>query len=243
MAANFILELQLNISSKDKYYNDMALEYGRHIYNATLKYALNHWNSMNQLKVYKLLLKEYTKAKNSKDDAYRKCISDDLASLRSEYKLSRYQLESYATKYKNNHNYDKYLDSNSVLNIVGNVWQAIEGLIFYKSRKVHFCKFGDFNTLSGKTNKQGIRFIKAGEKVKRTVSDINKVVWCGREMSVKIRKNDIYAQEVLATKTVKFCKIVRKYIKNKYKYYVQLVFDGVPPVKRNKDVLLNIHSM
>ena len=238
MAANFILELQLNISPKDRHYNDMALEYGRHIYNATLKYALNHWNSMKQLKIYKLLLSEYQKVKNSKnknDETYKQCISDDLAELRIRYKLSKFQLEAYATKYKNNHNYDKYLDSNSVLNIAGNVWQAIEGLIFYKSKRVHFCKYGDFNTLIGKTNKQGIRFIKIGEKVRRKPSEINKVVWCGREMSVKIRKTDIYAQEVLATKKVKFCKIVRKLIKGRFKYYVQLVFDGVPPAKRNRD--------
>lgn len=238
MAANFVLELQLNTSPKDRHYNDMALEYGRHIYNATLKYALNHWNSMKQLKIYKLLLSEYQKVKNSKnkfDEAYKKCISDDLAELRVRYKLSKFQLEAYATKYKNNHNYDKYLDSNSILNIAGNVWQAIEGLIFYKSKRVHFCKYGDFNSLTGKTNKQGIRFIKIGEKVRRSVSENNKVVWCGREMSVRIRKNDIYAQEVLSTKKVKFCKIVRKLIKGRFKYYVQLVFDGIPPAKRNKD--------
>lgn len=238
MANNFVLELQLNITPKDRYYNDMALECGRHIYNATLKYALNHWNSMKQLKIYKLLLKEYQSVKNSKnenDKLYKQCITDDLDELRFRYKLSRYQLESYATKYKNNHNYDKYLDSNSVLNIVGNVWQAISGLIFYKSKKVHFRKYGDFNTLEGKNNKQGIRFIKVGEKVNRIPSLINKMVWNGREIPVKIRKTDIYAQEVLATKQVKLCKLVRKLIKGKFKYYIQLVFDGIPPVKRNAD--------
>lgn len=238
MSANFILELQLNISEKDRYHNDRALECGRHIYNATLKYALNHWNSMKQLKVYKSLLKEYISVKDSDNEVdriHKSRVSNDLTQLRMQYKLSRYQLESYATKYKNNHNYDKYIDSNSILNIVGSVWQAIEKLIFYKCKRVHFCKYGNFNSLTGKTNKQGIRFIKPGEKVNRKVSETYKVVWNNREMSVKVRKNDLYAHEVLETKKVKFCKLVRKVIRGKFKYYIQLVFDGVPPVKRNTD--------
>ena len=238
MAANYILELQMHMSRKSKNKTDMALECGRHIYNATLGYALRHWNAMKQRKVYKLLLNEYSKVKNSEkeeDIVYRDCLNADFQLLRTEYKLSKYQLQAYATEYKNSHSYGKYLDSNTVLNISDQAWQSIEKLIFHKSKKVHFCKYGDFSTIVGKNNKQGIRFIKCGEKYGRKVAEQHLVVWNGLEMSVKIRKKDIFAHEVLELQKVKFCKIVRKFIKNKYKYYIQLVFAGTPPAKRNSD--------
>jgi hypothetical protein len=49
-----------------------------------------------------------------------------------------------------------------------------------------------------------------------------------------IKKNDIYAQKAIQDK-VKFCRIVRKLIRGKYKYYVQLALEGTPPIKVNKN--------
>jgi len=34
---------------------------------------------------------------------------------------------------------------------------------------------------------------------------------------------------------IKYCRIVRKFIRGKYKYYVQLILDGVPPMKINNE--------
>ena len=74
MADNSILELSIIETSHFKCYSERALEAGRRIFNSTLAYALNNWNSMKQLSIYRLLLSEYTKAKNSKkkeDKAYK----------------------------------------------------------------------------------------------------------------------------------------------------------------------------
>lgn len=238
MADNSILELSIIETSHFKCYSERALEAGRHIFNSTLAYALNNWNSMKQLSIYRLLLSEYTKAKNSKkkeDKTYKECLALDLTELRYKYKLSKYQLESFATDYKNNHGYDKYLDSNTILNIAGRVWDSISKIMFYKGKRVHFCKYGNFNTLEGKTNKQGIRFIKKGETLRNKKLDNHTVVWNGIRVLVKIRGNDIFAHEMIATKKVKYCRLIRKLVKGKYKWYVQLVLEGAPCPKRNKD--------
>jgi hypothetical protein len=49
-----------------------------------------------------------------------------------------------------------------------------------------------------------------------------------------MKKNDLYTQMALENK-IKYCRIIRKLIRGKYKFYVQLVFDAVPPVKFNKE--------
>lgn len=52
---------------------------------------------------------------------------------------------------------------------------------------------------------------------------------------VVIKRNDIYAQTALENNKVKYCRIVRKLVRSKYKFYVQLVMEGMPPTKYNKE--------
>jgi hypothetical protein len=44
----------------------------------------------------------------------------------------------------------------------------------------------------------------------------------------------MYEKESLISK-ISYCRVVRKFIRNKYKFYIQIVFKGLPPAKRNKD--------
>ena len=53
-------------------------------------------------------------------------------------------------------------------------------------------------------------------------------------LKVKIRQTDLYAQEAL-TSNVKYCRILRKIVRGKTKFYVQLVLEGTPPPKRKKE--------
>ena len=50
------------------------------------------------------------------------------------------------------------------------------------------------------------------------------------ELPVVIDYDNYYEYQVLQC-DICYCKIVRKYIRNKYKYYVQVVFKGNPPIK------------
>src|SRR5574344_495637 len=56
-----------------------------------------------------------------------------------------------------------------------------------------------------------------------------------------IRYNELYTQLALQDR-VKYCRIVKKEIRGKIKWYVQLVLEGVPPKKINKDTG-EIHSI
>ncbi|NLJ14905.1 MAG: transposase, partial [Ignavibacteria bacterium] len=78
------------------------------------------------------------------------------------------------------------------------------------------------NSIEGKSNKTGIRFID------------NRLVWNKLSVSAVIKPNDIYAQMALENR-IKYCRIVRKSIRGKYKFYIQLVLEGVPPLKVNKE--------
>ena len=59
----------------------------------------------------------------------------------------------------------------------------------------------------------------------------NKTVYvAGQEIKVLIKHRDTYAKEALKNE-VKMCRIKRKWHKNSWRYYVDIVLDGEPPKK------------
>ena len=82
-------------------------------------------------------------------------------------------------------------------------------------------KYDELNSLEGKSNGTGIKF------------QDNRLVWNKLEVPAIIKKNDEYAQIALENR-IKYCRILRRFIRGKYKYYIQLVLEGVPPIKINK---------
>lgn len=226
----YILQLKLDT---EKYQEDILnkrLEIGRNIYNATLGEALKRYNHLKRSRKYKSLTKELIdinkKISTSKDKKMVRQLSKDrkkvvtsLNKLRRERRLSEYDLHSYIKSMQ--HIFKKNIDSFTAQKVATRAWKALEKIMFSDGKKVTFKRYGDFNSLEGKTNGSGIRFKN------------NTLQWNKLNIPVKIRKNDTHAQEALLDK-VKYCRIVRKTIKGKYKFYLQLVLDGVPPSNRNK---------
>lgn len=98
------------------------------------------------------------------------------------------------------------------------VWKSMEGHI-YKGKKVHYIRKGELNTLSSGNAKtpmymQGDLFF-----------------WHGIECNVVIDPKDTYLAEMLQ-KEAAFYRVVRKTIKGKNRYYVQIVLKGAPLRKR-----------
>lgn len=113
------------------------------------------------------------------------------------------------------------IDSHTAQKIASSLWKAYYKLFYGNGKKIHYKKYGNLNSLEGKSNKSGIRF----------KDDI--VIWNGLKIPVIINYDNQYEYQVLES-DIAYCRIIRKYIRNKYKYYVQIIFKGNPPVKINK---------
>ncbi|MBQ3422344.1 MAG: transposase, partial [Romboutsia sp.] len=179
-------------------------------------------------------MKKYAYFKSIDDEKKIKQVKEELSRINREFGLSKDQFEVYAKQLKNKRCYDVEVDANTIQKEAEKAWKSISSLIFEGSKKVKFEKYAQHMSVEGKKNTQGIRFIKAGEKYKRKMLDKHLLVWNGLEIPVKIRSNDYYAQMALDDK-ICFCRIVRKVIRNKDMYFLQLVLEGVPPVKLKKD--------
>ncbi|QQP14124.1 hypothetical protein FJQ98_08930 [Lysinibacillus agricola] len=213
----FIIELKLLIDTWQKDLLLKRFEIARTLYNTTLSYAVKQYTFMQESKHYRKQLHSYQKAKKTNDSKELKQIAKELDNIRQSFGLSEYQLHAYIKKHQ--HNYKKHIDSNTSQKIASTVWKAVQDVLF-KGSKAHFKRYGMFHSVEGKSNKAGIRFKE------------NSVFWNGLILPVRIRKQDLFVKESLALHTIKYCRLVKKVIRGKHTFYVQLVMDGIPPAKR-----------
>lgn len=94
----------------------------------------------------------------------------------------------------------------------------MKNYFFENGESIHYKRYNSLNSLSGKSNKNGIRFR-------------NGIIsWSGLKIPVVINYNNYYENQALKSEII-YCRIVRKFVRDKYKYYVQITFKGTPPLK------------
>jgi len=204
---NFVLTLKLETEKYQEDILDKRLDIGRRIYNACL-------NELN--KRYGLMVesKEYQKAiKLPKGDTTR---NPRLQELVIKYRLTEYSLHDFVKPMQAH--FKKNLDSHAVQTIATRCFKAFKGKLYHTAKKIHFKKYGELQSLEGKTNASGLKFRN------------HALVWNDLSIQVVVDPLDVYAQMALM-RTIKYCRILKKGTK----YYLQLVLEGIPPVKLNKN--------
>ena len=213
--ANFIVEFPLKT---EKYQEDILnkrFEIGRHIYNSLVNVTQKHYKEMIKTKKYRTLLSSLTGNKKSNKEIWKQ-IND----IRKQYGMSEY---SFHEDVKQMQKYFKSnMDSFTAQKIATELWKSYDKLFYGNGKKVYYKKYGEFNSLEGKSNTTGIRF------------KDDMITWNGLKIPVVIDYDNYYEYEAMQSK-ICYNRIVRKYVRNKYKYYVQIVFKGNPPVKIDTD--------
>lgn len=170
---------------------------------------------MIKTKEYRNLMPQLTG--NKKED---KNIWKEISKIRKQYNMSEYSFNNDVLKIRKR--FSNNIDSFTSQKIASNVWKAYEKFFYGNGQIIHYKKYNDFNSLEGKTNKTGIRF------------KDNFIVWKKIKIPVIINYNNQYEYQAMQS-DIAYCRIIRKYVRNKYKYYVQIIFKGNPPVKINKE--------
>jgi len=209
--ANFIVEFPLKT---EKYQEDILnkrFEIGRKIYNSLVNVTQKRYKEMIKTKKYRMLLSSLTGDKKIDKDIWKQ-IND----MRKEYGISEYSFHEDVKKMQKH--FKDNIDSFTAQKIATALWKSYEKLFYENGKKVYYKKYDSFNTLEGKSNKTGIRF------------NDDMLIWNGLVIPVVIDYNNDY-ESIAIQNDISYCRIVRKYIKDKYKYYIQVVFKGNPPSK------------
>ena len=210
LMSNFVLTLRLDTDIFQEDILNKRLEISRQIYNACLGELYKRYDFMKQSKEHRKV------SKMSKDKDRNKKFNE----LNKKYGLTEYSLHTYVKPMQ--HIFKKNIDSMTAQKIATRCFSAFQKVILHQASKVKFKKYGEMNSVEGKSNSSGIRF------------KDNMLFWNKLKIPAVAKKNDLYAQMALENK-VKYCRIVRKMIRGKCKFYLQLVIEGVPPIKLNKE--------
>ena len=224
---HFILNLKLNT---EKYQEDILykrFEIARQLYNSILHIALNRYKEMIKTKVWRnnqLELSNIYKSSRNDKDLKKICKSyyDIKSNLLKQHKLTEYSLHADVKPMQ--HHFKKNIDSFTAQKIASRVWKAINDNLFGKGEEVYFKPYYQgLDSVEGKSNKTGIRY-----DIKN-----NMLIWNGLKIPVQLNINNNYEINALRNK-ICYCRIKRKFVRGKYKYILQLVLEGIPPIKLDK---------
>lgn len=223
----YILTLKLETEIFQDDILTKRFEIGRQIYNSVLGKSLKRYKEMIKTKRWRENQNNISEVyKNEKNKNKAKKLSkqyfDIKKNMLKEFDISEYSLHA-DVKNMQKHFKDN-IDSFTAQKIASNVWKAYDKLLYGNGEMIHFKKYSDgINSLEGKSNKTGIRYI---------LSD-NVLMWNGLTIKCQFKLNE-YEQTALRDE-IKYCRIVRKFIRGKYKYSLQLILEGTPPIKYNKE--------
>lgn len=216
---SFVLEFRLLTSNSDEQELEKCFGIAGHINNVMVKEAKRRLGNLFRDKEYKDIMKPYFRT-----GKFKKGDKKKLMALRSRYGLTEYSFHKYVDAKQL---YPTHIDCNTRQKEATKVWNAVKKVLYSNGQNVHLKKLKNKNSVEGKTNRTGIRY------------HDRKVFWHDLTMPVCVRKNDWYAKQALDNGEIKYCRIVRRWHKHTYRYYVQLVIEGTPPVKRKRQMIFD----
>jgi putative transposase len=192
--SSFVTEIPLITTSKDLAVLAARLEAGRQLYNAVLSEGKNRLQLVRDSELYQQARLINKNDKKAKSTAFQKA--------REAYRFSDYDLQFFANKTAIASVWIKsHLDANTIQKIATRAFKALERMAFGKAKKVRFKQKGQFASLEGKTNKQGIRWTGNG------------IEWSKLKLS-SIITNDPVILHGLSSK-IKYVRLIRRILNQK----------------------------
>lgn len=225
------VQLLLKPSKYERYEIDRRFRALEHLHNVCVKHARKCMVRLQYDKDYAALRQQYLelskklskKEELSKEDkAEKKALSAQLAERRSAYGLSKSALECYLKVCGKQ--FSKLLSSQQVQTEADRVWCGVEKCLFGNGKVLRFKRFIDFDTIGGKSNKNGACF----DSEAMMVSWVGLLLKCFLPKSASSRS---YVEESLKG-TVCYCNIKRKMFSSGWRYYAEIILKEDAPARK-----------
>lgn len=207
---------------------EKRFEIARQIYNTLLNYELKKLRRLEQREEYVAIQAELQKLyeADKPDKAALKPLYQQREKLRKSAGFTEYDFKTDIKDFYKHFN-DNIGANVAVHGIASQVWAAFDRLFYGNGKAVHFKRRGDIQSLRGYSvagKSGGVEIIFRGSYIE----------WKGLKLPLKLDKDNAYEQEMLQ-KRMKYCRIVKKAGKHKTRWYVQLMLEGKPTLKCDKD--------
>lgn len=219
----YTIEFPLHIPIWQQHRLEKKFNIARMVYNSCLGEALKRHKAVKNDKQYRTLLHKRKSKKRNKQ----------LADIRLDYRFSEYGIHDFVKEVQ--YKFKGHLGSFEAQKLATRAFQTVEKLHCGKSKKLHFKNSKDDISVENKSNQTGLRYIEGailwGDKpTKKNPKPKN---WLCMPISPK--DDDEYARLALLDKT-KYVRILKREVRGKIRYFVQLIQEGYPPTKRNRKV-------
>ena len=217
-------------------------------YNEALSFGLKRFEALKQNSYYQKLLealrmalkgiaalkKAEKTAKGLKQQV--KCYNKVLSDLRKAYSLTEFELQKYLAQQRRKPGSPyQQLAACEIQIIAGEAYKTLEKVLFYqiKPHKVRFrSKFDLDASYRNRTNKDATRIETSNRKGIAYLLYIHKIATF---VDIPEKAFNTYQQmSLMRSEKIKYVQIIRKTIRGKKIYYLQIVCQGFPPLKVRK---------
>lgn len=241
---SFVVSVKVHLPGQMENHLEKSFNIANSAYNEALGLGLRRLKAMRNNPRYKELLEarrslteSIQRLKKSKGLAWQLKLYDKaLSNLRLEYGLSEFSLSKHLTNRRNEPKSPyQYLSSSELQVITKEVYQALEKVIFYKVKpyRVKFRSKYNLNaSFRNKMNSTGTRIVPSEKTGVAYTLFIHKK---STFVDISTKAFSEYQQEsLLRAEKIKYVQIVRKTIRGKRMYYLQIVCQGYPLAKTTK---------
>ena len=205
---SFICELPLMATSVEEKALLARLEAARQVYNACLGEAKKRLALMQESRIYRKA-RLLPKGGDKRRDLFRQA--------RQTHGFTDAAIQRYAVELRRSWIGD-HLDVHVAQKLATRAFRAIEKMAVGKAKSVRFKGKHQMDTVEGKNNAAGIRWRE------------DHLEWMGLNLAAILDYRDPVVRHALGCR-VKYCRLVRRKIKGRNRFYVQLVCEGKPYVK------------
>jgi putative transposase len=149
---SFVCELPLILSGADERYLHIRLDCARQVYNAVLSESLKRLSLLRQSNAFQAAR---AMPKRSKEQQRERAVAFRALDVR--FRLREYDLHGYAARFGRSW-LGKHLDASTIQTIASRAHTAVRQYQLGARGRPRFKGKGQFHSVEGKTNKQGLRW-------------------------------------------------------------------------------------
>lgn len=154
------------------------------------------------------------------------------------YGFTEHNFQARVQKWRSHHR--KLVNTHVAQKIASAVWKKFQTYLYGNGDEIRFTAWTDFRSIEGKNNESGIVFRDGAVVIARRKFPV-KMARAPRD-GFQSSPSYTYEQEALSHR-VKYCRITRRWFPAGWKYFVQLILEGEPPVKVNPKTGEVLHPM
>jgi transposase len=207
---SFITELPLKTTSADEATILVGLDTGRQLYHACLGEGLVRLALIQQSKEYQEIQKLPKTINGEQNKERTKAFNE----LNRKHGFTDYDIQHYATGIRNSW-MEEHIHAHIAQKLATRAFKAVQKKAFGLAKNVRFKGKNQMDSLEGKSNETGLIFKN------------NTLLWSDLKIPCIIDiENDLIAYGL--KHKVKYCRIVRRKINGKNRFYLQLILEGTP---------------